>query len=216
MGTRMRWDKRRPVFRPWYDRDLNPFEREATNFARHGVLPSPKQAKPAKPKLPPIRTPLERPTVAGGALAPKYALRTGDLAKAREALSGAVEAVVYCDGSAAPKNPGIVGAGAVILAGGVRVELYGGGPQRRIWPCSLVIPPDVGGADTPKEASEIPPNFGGQISQEGKRNGRAYLSSTVLEARRAAQIREQRSFERMRGEDALAEGPAKPHPSTEG
>ena len=127
MGTRMRWDKRRPMFRPWYDRDLNPFEREATNLARHGVLPSLKQAKPAKPKLPPIRAPLERPMVPASALAPKHALRTGDLNKARAALSGAVDAVIYCDGSAAPKNPGIVGAGAVILAGGVRVELYGGG-----------------------------------------------------------------------------------------
>lgn len=128
MSRRMNWAKRRPTFEPWYARlDRDPFGREATNLVRHGVLPSPKQAKPAKPKLPPIRTPLERPMVPASALAPKYALRTGDLAKAREALSGAVEAVVYCDGSAAPKNPGVIGAGAVILAGGVRVELYGGG-----------------------------------------------------------------------------------------
>lgn len=95
----------------------------------------------------------------------------------------------------------------------VRASVFiNGRPQRRIWPCSLVIPPDVGGTDTPKEASEIPPNFGGQISQEGKRYGQLHLSSTVLEARRAAQIREQRSIERMRGEGAQAVGPAEPYP----
>lgn len=125
MSRRMNWAKRRPTFEPWYARlDRDPFGREATNLVRHGVLPSVKQAKP---KCPPVRMPMERPTVPAGALASKYSLRTGDLAKAREALSGAVDAVIYCDGSAAPKNPGIVGAGAVILAGGVRVELYGGG-----------------------------------------------------------------------------------------
>lgn len=128
MSSRMRWDKRRPVYEPWYARlDRDPFGRDATNHARHGALPSPKQAKPPRPESPPIRTPVERPTVAAGALARKYALRTGDLVKAREALSGAVEATIYCDGSAAPTNPGVIGAGVVILAGGVRVELYGGG-----------------------------------------------------------------------------------------
>lgn len=99
--------------------------------------------------------------------------------------------------------------GGAIIRASVFID---GRPQRRIWPSSLVIPPDVGGMDTPKNAPVIPPNFGGQISQEGKRHGQVYLSRTVLEARRAAQIREQRSIERMRGEDALADGPAKPHP----
>ncbi|MEY9885271.1 hypothetical protein ABIA43_006805 [Bradyrhizobium sp. USDA 328] len=94
----------------------------------------------------------------------------------------------------------------------VRASVFiDGRPQRRIWPCSAVIPPDVGGMATPKDAADIPPNFGGEISQEGKRQ--ANLSSTVLEARRAAQIREQRSLERMRAEGATAEGPAKPHPA---
>lgn len=124
MSRRMNWDKRRAVHTPWYARlDRDPFGREAV---RYRVRPSVKP-KPTKPKQAPVTVPLERPTVPAGALAPKYALRTGDLAKAREALSGVVEAVIYCDGSAAPKNPGIVGAGAVILAERVRVELYGGG-----------------------------------------------------------------------------------------
>lgn len=125
MSTRMRWDKRRPVYRPWYDRDVNPFERRAVTH-RQDVRP---KAKPNRTELKsePVRTPLERPTVAAGALVPHRAIRTDDLDKARAALSGAADFTIYCDGSAAPKNPGIAGFGAVLLAGGVRVELYGGG-----------------------------------------------------------------------------------------
>lgn len=130
MSTRMRWDKRRPVYRPWYDQDVNPFEGKAVHLARHGVLPSVKKAKKpnrAKPKPALVRMPEEQLVVAAGTLAPNHVLRTGDIAKARETLSGVVEAAIWCDGSAAPKNPGIVGAGAVILAGRVRVELHRGG-----------------------------------------------------------------------------------------
>ncbi|WFU26312.1 ribonuclease HI [Bradyrhizobium sp. CB1717] len=128
MSSRMNWNKRRPTFEPWYSRlDRDPFGREATNLARHGVLPSAKKAKPAQPKPAPFRMPLGRPMVPADTLAPKYALRTSDLAKAREVVSGAVEVNIWCDGSAAPTNPGVVGAGAVILADGIRVELFGGG-----------------------------------------------------------------------------------------
>lgn len=122
MSTRMRWDRRRPTFEPWYARlDRDPFGREAISV-RHSQT----QAKPAKPKCPLVRVPLERPTALADALAPKRVLRTGHPAKAREALSSASEAIIWCDGSAEP-NPGVVGAGAVILAGGIRVEHYGGG-----------------------------------------------------------------------------------------
>lgn len=125
MSTRMRWDKRRPQYRPWYDRDLNPFEREATNLARHGVLPSPKQAKPAKPKLPPIRTPLERPTVPAGVYSAKTVLRTSDCAEARAALVGAAWATVHTDGGASP-NPGPGGFGVVVRSESLAVDLFGG------------------------------------------------------------------------------------------
>ncbi|PPQ16338.1 hypothetical protein CV770_26705 [Bradyrhizobium sp. AC87j1] len=129
--SRLDWNKRRPVYEAWYSRlDRSPFEREATNLARHGVLRSVKRAnkpKQAKPNKAPVKMPLERPSVSAGALAPKYALRTGDLVRARAALSGAAEATVHCDGSAAPTNPGIVGAGAVIVTDDIRIELHRGG-----------------------------------------------------------------------------------------
>jgi hypothetical protein len=97
--------------------------------------------------------------------------------------------------------------GKAIIRASVFID---GRPQRRIWPSSEIIPPGAGGRDTPSGRSDIPPGAGGQNTQEGKRTPKVFLSRTVLEARRAAQINEDR--ERMRGEDALAEGPAKPYP----
>lgn len=90
-----------------------------------------------------------------------------------------------------------------------------GRPQRRIWPSAQLIPPTMGNMDTPYESAKVPPTMGRQNTQEGKVTRHTYLSETVLQARRAAQIREQRSIERMRDEGAPAEGPAERRPRTE-
>jgi ribonuclease HI len=73
-----------------------------------------------------VRTAIQSPAVAAGAFAGKATLRTRDLEQARQALFGATEARVWCDGGCSP-NPGQMGYGALIVAGTVRVELYGGG-----------------------------------------------------------------------------------------
>ncbi|QOZ67153.1 ribonuclease H family protein [Bradyrhizobium arachidis] len=125
----LNWSKRRPVYEPWYARlDRDPFAREATNTIRHGVRPPP--AKPAKPELvtrPAVKTAPKPHTVAPGALCRKYALRTSDVEKARAALTGVTKAMIWCDGGCAPKNPGTMGMGVVILSDEVRVEFFGGG-----------------------------------------------------------------------------------------
>lgn len=86
--------------------------------------------------------------------------------------------------------------------------------QRRIWPSAEMIPPTVGGGDTPHRGCVLPPTVGRQISKRKAHRSQNGLSSTVLEARRAAQINEQRSV-RTRDEGALAEGLAKRCPIEE-
>ena len=75
-------------------------------------------------------------------------------------------------------------------------------PQRRIWPSAALIPPATGGNHTPRQAVDIPPDARGQRSQEGNRHKKPFLSSTVLQARRAAVInqrRQSRGFEEPEG-----------------
>lgn len=79
-------------------------------------------------------------------------------------------------------------------------------PQRRIWPSAALIPPDAGGIHTPRQAIDIPPDAGGQRSQEGKDHQKPFLSNTVLQARRAAEInqrRQSRGFEEAEGADEI-------------
>ncbi|WP_407122855.1 ribonuclease H [Bradyrhizobium sp. STM 3561] len=124
----LNWNKRRPIYEPWYARlDRDPFARDASKIIRHGVQPSAaKPAKPARPKQP-AKTAIKPFLMATGAFAGKPKLRTSDAVKAREALARVAEARIWCDGGCAPTNPGTVGMGAVILAEGIRVELFGGG-----------------------------------------------------------------------------------------
>ncbi|EKS28156.1 hypothetical protein [Afipia felis] len=65
-------------------------------------------------------------------------------------------------------------------------------PERRIWPNESILPPDTRGKVTPRRRANDPPDARGQTSQEGSNFPKTFLSRTVLEARRAAQINQQR------------------------
>jgi ribonuclease HI len=129
--TRLRWNRPRKVFAPWYaaERDL------------FGPKPGPVKVerlprrKTARPQVRPA--PLPVVAAAGADLstavdkipersATVEVLRTRDLDKARIALCLATSATVWCDGAAVP-NPGRIGWGVVVVADGVRVELFDGG-----------------------------------------------------------------------------------------
>jgi ribonuclease HI len=126
--TRLNWNRPRREYVAWYDAPLPPWDSRLQSPDRiAGSLVA--GAKPSKPKLvakPLVRTAIQSPAVAAGAFAGKATLRTRDLEQARQALFGATEARVWCDGGCSP-NPGQMGYGALIVAGTVRVELYGGG-----------------------------------------------------------------------------------------
>jgi ribonuclease HI len=121
MGS-LNWNRPRRAFVPWYDRDLLPEMPAARAPVKVKRMAPPVRAKKYRPQ--PAAKPL---AVAAGALAGTAALRTKEIGQARKALATATEAVVWCDGSAAPTNPGTMGMGTVIAAGSARVELYGGG-----------------------------------------------------------------------------------------
>ncbi|MDE3179293.1 MAG: hypothetical protein KGM47_06490 [Acidobacteriota bacterium] len=107
--------------------------------------------------------------------------------------------------------------GAIIRCG---VFTKTGRDERRIWLSSENIPPEeipptMGDMDTPHHRSEIPPTMGGQKYKNRNYTVNSRPSPTQLQARRASEIREQRSL-RTRDEGALAEGTAKRRPGEGG
>jgi hypothetical protein len=87
--------------------------------------------------------------------------------------------------------------------------------QRRIWPSSLIIPPTVGDMDTPHPGTKTPPTVGGHTKYYRKNSRENGLSTTARAALRDAELRESKTQDRewIRANGAMAEGPAKPHPS---
>lgn len=85
----------------------------------------------------------------------------------------------------------------------IRMSVFvDGKAERRIWPSGADIHPMVGNTDTPHHAADLYPTVGRQNLQEGKRQRKAILSNTVLQARRAAEInhrRQSRGFEEPDG-----------------
>lgn len=83
----------------------------------------------------------------------------------------------------------------------IRASIMAGGRAlRRIWPAkeiTLTIPPKTGGMDTPQSGPRIPPVLGGQNKKEGNSTfSSRRMSSTANDAKRAAEISEQRARER--------------------
>lgn len=126
--TRLNWNRPRRQHVAWYDATLLPWDsRQQSPDRIAGSLVA--RAKPNKPKLvakPVVITAIESPAVPAGAFLEKAALCTRKLEQARDALSEAFEARIWCDGSASP-NPGPMGWGIVIEAAGRKIELAGGG-----------------------------------------------------------------------------------------
>jgi ribonuclease HI len=116
--SRLNWNRPRRLLIPWYERDLPP---EMTAMPAPRVKP---RARASQLEL--ARPPVKTPTLVTGAFTGPPALRTWDLVEAKRALCMAREAIVFCDGGCSP-NPGTEGMGVVIVAGGERFELYGGG-----------------------------------------------------------------------------------------
>lgn len=100
--------------------------------------------------------------------------------------------------------------GAIIRASAI----VDGLAQRRIWPSSQIIPPTVGGDDTPHRGMNIPPTVGGHTQYYKKNRSKSPFSNTLSLARRDAELREAKSqnVSWMRGVDAPAVGPAEPYP----
>jgi ribonuclease HI len=132
MSTRMNWSRRKAVFVPWYaDLSRDPFGQKLARRSARPVVaktaePEPPKQPTAKPSLIPRLIP---PTVHTGRFSGKPVIRTSDVSAARVALSGAIEASVWCDGGCAPTNPGPMGWGVVILTEEIRVEMHGGAGQ---------------------------------------------------------------------------------------
>jgi ribonuclease HI len=126
MSGRLNWSKPRRVFPRWYEAELLPWDERLENPGR--IARSLVRQKTSDQKLaaPAVVKPVTQSTVAAGAFLGKVTLRTRDLAQARRALAMATDARVWCDGGCSP-NPGQMGYGALIVAGAIRVELFGGG-----------------------------------------------------------------------------------------
>src|SRR5262249_11651009 len=75
-------------------------------------------------------------------------------------------------------------------------RFVGGKPQRRIWPSAGIIPPTVGGMDTPHRGSRDTPHRRGTDSIGKAPTHRPRLSTTAEAARRDSERREQAALRR--------------------